>query len=129
MALEIAPRPISANEVGILKLAVLSLPASRCRDGLSRQIGTIRVVGGLPLYIDLESDARAEDGCFQGRNNPIEGTVYKPDGGVTGGILVWIQDGALHALECFTYEDEAPSDFPSPTQVRFDRPPRDIARH
>lgn len=121
------PRTLTSNERGLLELALASVPDPRCRASLLGQVHDARVIGGLPGAIDLEVPAPLERGCLPGRNDPIEGTVRDLDGQVVGGILVWIRDGTVTSLECYSYLDEDSTEFPDPALVSIDHS-RDIRR-
>lgn len=120
-----APRALTWKERALLELAVESIADERCRAALHGQLDSLLVVGGLPLYVDLQSSTSVDPTCFPGRNTPIEGTVRSPEGRVIGGINVWIRDGRLSALEAYSFEDVEPTYYPDPTLVRINAP-RDI---
>ena len=120
-------RALTSNECGLLALALASIADSRCRASLLDQMQAARAVDVLPGAIDIEVPPPTGRGCLPGWNSPIEGTVRNLDGEVVGGILVWILDGAVRSLECYSYLDGGCTEFPDPSLVSID-PPRDIPR-
>jgi hypothetical protein len=101
--------------------ALLCILEAASFDGareLAFQVDLTTVVGGLPTLLDLSVDpsASAAD-CVDGPL-PVDTTVLSRFGEPEGGILVWVKDGYLSALEHYWYTDEPPTEFPSADRIR-----------
>lgn len=103
--------------------ALVERAASRCppdvRVSLRAQLATAQVTSEVPgRMLDVQvpgsvPSVPAPDGPLR----PIPTVV--DDGEATGELLVWVKGGRLVGLERPWWTDEAPTDWPSPDDLRF----------
>jgi hypothetical protein len=100
------PRPLLPNERDTL-LALLRCADSPGRDQFVLQVDSATVVGYCPCpcaTVALDVDRTAPRGfSFPDRTIPTSATVLDTAGKIIGGIIVFVDDGYLSALEIYDY--------------------------
>jgi len=100
------PRPLLPNERDIL-LALLRCADFPGRDQLVLQVESATVIGYCPCpcaTIALDVDRTVARGpYFPDRTIPTSATVLDTAGEIIGGIIVFVDDGYLSALEIYDY--------------------------
>lgn len=109
-------RPLTQHERDVL-LHLLSVPLAEARQ-LRQQVMQATVVGSQGASIDLAipssvTRVSGPDGLL-----PIRAAVLDAHGQYTGGLLLWIKDGRLSALEYAWVTDLPPTDLPPIQSIR-----------
>jgi hypothetical protein len=115
----VEPRDLSDNERGIL-VRILSEVAFDGSHELLSQVGSARITGGLPMFVDLSVDRSSRPARIKHAPVPVRAVVEGASGEVEGEILVWVTDGYLSGLEFAWVTDEMPRAMPSPERLRIE---------
>jgi hypothetical protein len=104
---------------------VASVIAAADFDGkpeLLAQVPFVRVVGGPITFLDLvvEDPGVRCSALIQGC---VPGQCWVSDeyGEAIGGLLVWVDDGYISALEYFWHTDEPPTRLPALSQLSYEQ--------
>jgi hypothetical protein len=107
-----------AEQVRALVSFVIAAEEFEGKAELLAQVPMIRVVGGPITLLNLVVTDRSVQRSVLD-DGPVPGEVWVRDehGEAIGGLLVWVKEGLISALEYFWITDEPPSRLPSANQV------------
>jgi hypothetical protein len=86
---------------------------------LAQQARVAWTVSESPAYIELKLPGGTPLGPWPNGPLALSPTVVDQQGQALGGILVWVEEGAISLLEQFWYTDAAPLSWPLLDNVRF----------
>jgi hypothetical protein len=110
------------DDVRGLVAAVLAAEDFDGKPELLAQVPFVRVVGGPITFLDLvieDPEVRRSaliKGCVPGQC-----WVSDEQGNAIGGLLVWVDDGYISALEYFWHTDEPPTRLPAVSQLSYEQ--------
>jgi hypothetical protein len=116
----VSPRPLNEQEKVVL-WHILSAEFEGVRE-LRAQIGLVEVVAvwGLgSVSVDFRLRGPAARSAQREGHIPVAADVLDAAGEYVGELLVWLQDGALAALEYAWVTDEMPTVLPAVERIRL----------
>lgn len=90
--------------------------ASELRD----QLKALRVSGGTPTMLDLETDPEASRAPLENGPIHVRALVENERGEVEGEILLWVTDGHISGLEQAWFSESVPESLPDLARIRVD---------
>jgi hypothetical protein len=111
-----------ADQVRAIVTAVIAAEEFDGKAELLAQVPRLRVVGGPITFLNLAvSDPSVPRSVLDHGPVPGQSWVHDEEGAAIGGLLVWVDEGLISALEYFWTTDEPPSTLPSTDQVTHQR--------
>lgn len=112
----------TADDVRQLVASVIAAEDFDGKPELLAQVPFVRVVGGPITFLNLAvQDIGVRRSALIKGCVPGQCWVSGEQGNAIGGLLVWVDDGYISALEYFWHTDEPPTRLPAVSQLSYEQ--------
>jgi hypothetical protein len=112
----------TADQVRALVAHVIAAQEFAGKPALLDQVPFLQIAGGPITFLDLKvCDPAAPRSALENGPVPGQSWVHDEQGEPIGGLLVWVREGFITALEYFWVTDEPPTCLPDLRRVATGR--------